>query len=358
MEVQPDVDVLVVSLGTTGGWRVAAAELSASLERVGARVALVSAGRAPRVRTFALTDLTQALATRRATQQGIAACRPAGIVYCSLTAALLWPAPGAIWLDATAGENRPGRHGVWQRRVERRRLLQAPVVMAMGERSLAPLAGRHADALLVPAPVESSASRPGDPAGALADAPNQADGEQVRDIAALTYAGDPEKKRLDLVLKAWESARRDDEQLVVAGTDALQPRAGVSLAGRLPPSEYRALLRRARTFVAAPRREDYGIAPLEALADGCLLVTTPAPGPYPALELARRLDPRLVSDDLATAIRIALDEPALGYAARAAELLAPFSPASVDRTIAEQVLPRLLPGWAGGRSPIALERRR
>ena len=64
----------------------------------------------------------------------------------------------------------------------------------------------------------------------------------------------------------------------------------------LPRDEYRALLRRARVFVTAPRREDYGIAQLEALADGCMLVTTPSPGPYAALPLARALDPRLVSD--------------------------------------------------------------
>ncbi len=98
-------------------------------------------------------------------------------------------------------------------------------------------------------------------------------------------------------------------------------------------------------FVAAPRREDYGIAPLEALADGCVLVTTPAPGPYPALALARELDPRLVGDDLAAAIRTALDDPRPGYAEHAAALLTPFRRAAVDRTLAEDVLPRLLPGW-------------
>ena len=57
-----------------------------------------------------------------------------------------------------------------------------------------------------------------------------------------------------------------------------------------------------------------------------MLVTTPAPGPYPALELARALDPRLVGEDLGRALRTALDGPAADYAARAAELLAPFSP--------------------------------
>ena len=80
----------------------------------------------------------------------------------------------------------------------------------------------------------------------------------------------------------------------------------------LPYEEYRALLRRARVFVCAPRREDYGIAQLEALADGCLLVTTPAPGPYAALPIARALDGRLVGDDLASALRAALDDPAPG----------------------------------------------
>jgi hypothetical protein len=98
-------------------------------------------------------------------------------------------------------------------------------------------------------------------------------------------------------------------------------------------------------FVTAPRREDYGIAQLEALADGCLLVTTPAPGPYAALPLARTLDPRLVpetADDLATALRTALDDPAPDYAERALEAIAPFRRAAVDRTVVEELLPRLL----------------
>ena len=107
----------------------------------------------------------------------------------------------------------------------------------------------------------------------------------------------------------------------------------------LAPAEYRALLRRSRVFLSAARREDYGIAQLEALADGCLLVTTPSPGPYAALPLARELDPRLVGRELA--IRTALDDPRPDYAERAAAALAPFSPAAVDRVVAEQLLPRL-----------------
>jgi glycosyltransferase involved in cell wall biosynthesis len=104
---------------------------------------------------------------------------------------------------------------------------------------------------------------------------------------------------------------------------------------------YRALLRRARVYVTAPRREDYGIAQLEALADGCMLVTTAAPGPYVALEPARRLDPRLVGPDLAGALRFGLDTPRPGYAREAVAELEPFTAASVDRLVAERVLPLL-----------------
>ena len=69
---------------------------------------------------------------------------------------------------------------------------------------------------------------------------------------------------------------------------------------------------------------------------------TPAPGPYPALGLARELDPRLVADDLAPALRTALDAPLEDYAERARPLLAPFGRAALDRTLAERVLPLLL----------------
>ncbi len=73
-------------------------------------------------------------------------------------------------------------------------------------------------------------------------------------------------------------------------------------------------------------------------------MTTPAPGPYAALPLARALDPRFVSDDLGPALRGALDDPPADYAARAAELLIPFRRAAVDTAVREQLLPRLLGG--------------
>jgi glycosyltransferase involved in cell wall biosynthesis len=321
------VDVLVVSLGSTAGWRAADRELVSSLERAGARVAVVQAQAPREVRTLALTDLVWARAARRAALAGIAEHSPATVVYCTVTAALLWPSPGAIRLDATAATNRPGRHGVWQRPLERRRLAASPLLVPTANGVLDEIAPHAGRSVVVPIPVEPSAP---------------VAGEGERDIAAFVYAANPEKKGLDRVLAAWRSARRPEEELVVAGTDGAKDEPGVRSVGRLAPDAYRALLRRARVFVTAPRREDYGIAQLEALADGCLLVTTPAPGAYPALGLARSLDARLVGDDLEVALRAALDDPLPDYAERAAGMLAPFRRHATDETVREDLLPRLL----------------
>jgi hypothetical protein len=73
-----------------------------------------------------------------------------------------------------------------------------------------------------------------------------------------------------------------------------------------------------------------------------MLVSTPAPGPYVALALARSLDPRLVSADLEGGLRAALFDPSADYAARARQALVPFARAALDRVVAEQLLPRLL----------------
>jgi glycosyltransferase involved in cell wall biosynthesis len=319
-------DVLLVSLGGTTGLRAADEELAASLRRAGAAVGVAVVPPQRELRTFALHELGWALAARRAAAAAIDRLAPRAVLYSSVTAALLAPRPGAIRFDAPAAGNRPGRHGIWQRPVERRRLAAATLLVPWSEGGLAEAPRPHADAVVVPVPVAPSGPR------------------DERDIAAITYGANPEKKGLDRVLAAWRAARRPDETLVVAGLSR-HDEEGVRFAGELPRDEYRALLRRSRVFVTAPAREDYGIAQLEALADGCALVTTPAPGPYAALPLARALDPRLVSATLA--IRTALDDPAPGYAERAAELLAPFAPDAVDEVVSRTLLPRLLRTAAG-----------
>jgi glycosyl transferase family 1 len=340
MPAQGTLDVAIVSLGSTGGLRRADEALADALRRAGASVAIARALEPAEVRTLMLTDLAWARVARRAirsTLQGLGGGAPRAIVYSSTTAALLWPRPGAIRFDAPAAGNRRGRHGLWQRPLERLRMARASLLLPWSEGGLeeVPARARRGDrALVLPVPVQPS----GPPA--------------ERDIAAVTYAANPLKKGLDRVLAAWRALPRErGDELLVAGASAeallgagfdLDGEDGVRVVGALAPAEYRAILRRARVFVCAPRREDYDIAQLEALADGCQLVTTAAPGPYAALSIARRLDARLVGEDLAGSLAGALSSPSPGYAERAAALLAPYSPAAVDAIVSEQLLPRLL----------------
>ncbi|MFI4985199.1 MAG: glycosyltransferase [Solirubrobacterales bacterium] len=348
------VDVLVVSLGSTEGLRRADDELQDSLRRAGASVAIARPFPPAEIPTLMLTDLVWAHAARDAAKKILEhqrRCPARSVIYSSTTAALLWPRPGAIRFDATSAGNRPGRHGLWQRPLERRRLRQAPLLLPWSEAGLreAPQAAQRGDrAVVLPVPVEASSAPDSSPPAAS---------QTVRDIAAITYAANPSKKGLDRVLSAWCQARADrragapEEELIVAGASAEaleralpvgREQDGVRVVGALAPQDYRELLRRARVFVCAPRREDYGIAQLEALADGAQLVTTPAPGPYVALPIARELDPRLVTEELAGALRVALDDPLADYASRARRALAPFSREAADRVVSQELLPRLL----------------
>jgi glycosyltransferase involved in cell wall biosynthesis len=337
------IDVLLVQLGSTEGLRVADEELVASLRRAGAHVVVAPAARPSEIRTLMLTDLRWARAARRAAVEAVAQLRgrpPRSVIYSTTTASLLWPLPGAIRFDSVSAANRPGRHGLWQRPLERRRLREAPLLMPSSAGALAEATaavGGTLDperAIVVPSPI-------------AACPPELA----VRDIAAIAYAANPRKKGLDRVLAAWRSVRGPGERLVIAGIEREGLRANgievddeqIDVVGTLTKRNYRALLRRTRVFVCAPRREEYGLAQLEALAEGCRLVTTSAPGGYVALRIARELDAHLVGEDLSAALRRALDAPGgEDYAARAARLVEPFTVAAVDRIVAKELLPRLL----------------
>jgi len=323
-------DVLMVGLGSTFGLRAAEDELAASLRRAGAAVTLVRAAPQRPVRTLALTDLGWARAARRAAQAALADQRsPGAVLYNTTTAALFWPRPGAIRFDAPARANRPGRHGLWQRPLERQRLGQAPLLVPQSAGALSECGSPATPAVVVPVSVEPSG-----------------DGGGARDIAALTYASDPSKKGLEHVLTAWEQAGAVGEELVVAGLAGPvdgRTRRGVRYLGPVDAAAFRALLRRAHVYVTAPRREDYGITQLEALADGCRVVTTPAPGPYAALPLLEAgLGWVAPPHGLRAALRSALDDHDRDYGERALAAIAPFRRAAVDATVAEQLLPALL----------------
>ena len=122
---------------------------------------------------------------------------------------------------------------------------------------------------------------------------------------------------------------------------------GVEWAGTLPRDRWLERVARARVFVNASRREDHGLAQLEALAAGTPLVTVPSPGAYEALPIARRLAPGLVAADvsapaLATALRAGLAlEDRRAYAERATAELAPYRREAVLAVVRDEVAPAL-----------------
>jgi glycosyltransferase involved in cell wall biosynthesis len=327
------VDIGLVSLGTTPGLRRADAALADQVRAAGATCAVVPVrvgGLAGKLRrNAAVTDLVEAAAARHAAR----ALDARAVIFSSVTAALLQRTPSVPWavrFDSTAALNRPGRSGAWQRARERVVLEQASLLLPWGDE-----VAHAAPGLVVRVPVDEIA------------------GAEVRDIDAIAYAGYPRKRGLDVLCAAWAKVARPGERLVIGGVERERGVAwlsrcgvpepqGVEWHGLVSRDEWLARVARSRVFVNASRREDHGLAQLEALAAGCALVTVPSPGPYEALPLARTLGPELVSDDLGAALRAGLDLDDLeSYAAHSRELLGPFRPGVVERVVASSMLPAL-----------------
>ena len=288
-----------------------------------------------------LTDLVEALAARRAARGADARA----VVYSTVTAALLQPprVPYAVRFDGIAATNRPGVGGAWQRRRERGVLAGAALLLPWSDAAAASARARRAARWCCRRP-SCAPTRP------HADAPD-----------AVAYAANPDKRGLDLLCDAWAAVAPSGARLGIGGLDRAEglrwlrklgtaEPAGVEWLPTMDPAAWRSLVAGARVFVNASRIEDWGIAQMEALAAGTPLVTVPTPGPNPALALARELAPELVAGErssaaLAGALRagLALDGPARErYAARAAGMLEPYGEESLRRTVAEEVLPRLL----------------
>jgi Glycosyl transferases group 1 len=343
-------DILLLSLGTTLGWRAADAVFVDQLRQAGASVvaSAVRIGASGRLRrAYPVTDLVEALAARRALRAALRRERPRALVISSTTAAMLADVediPYAVRLDAPARLNRPGAQNAGLHALERRALARARLVLPWSRAALEALPHGAARAIVVPPPLAPS-------------------GELVaeRERLAVAYTPDVKAKGLDVVCAGWAQAGLDDARLLVFGVErdraiahlqrvSVPLPASVEFPGKTPPAEFRAALRRARAYVGGARWEDFGMAPLEALADGALLVTVPSGGPFEALEPARRLEPQLVTDSvepgpLGAAIRAAFGLPAEEverYRAEAARLIAPFRPEAVQRAVKEEVLPALL----------------
>jgi hypothetical protein len=343
-------DVLLLSLGTTLGWRAADAIFVDQLRRAGASVAAatVRMGATARLRrAYPVTDLVEALAARRALRAALQHHRPRSLVISSTTAAMLadpeW-LPYAVRMDAPARLNRPGLQNRGLHALERRALARARLVLPWSRAARDALPQGAARAIVVPPPVAASGP-------AVAE----------RERLALAYTPDVKAKGLDIVCAAWAQAGLEDARLLVFGVERERALAhlgrtgvalpsGVEFRGKTPPHEFRAALRRARAYVGGARWEDFGMAPLEALADGALLVTVPSGGPFEALSMARELAEELVTEavdpaPLSSALRAAFalpEERLARYRAEAARLLEPFRPEAVQRVVAEEVLPALL----------------
>jgi glycosyltransferase involved in cell wall biosynthesis len=348
------IDVLLVSPGTTAGWRRADAELRRALEELGLTVAVcTSEYRLARHlrRTVLMTDLAEAGAIRRALTKALRRDHPRATVYSSPQAAMLQPrrrleGATAVRFDVPAALNRQGRGSGLLHALERRALGTVRLLLPIGVE-----ASRYQDVPGVGTPMVSLPIPVEVPAGV----------RPQREPVALAYAGNPEKKGLDLMVEAWRIASPPGRGLVVTGIEAdagrrflarrdLDEPPGIEWAGFIAPERYRELSARAEVFLAASRYEDYGLAQLEALAAGCLLVTVPSRGPYEALPIARELEPALVAreidaDALAEALRAALAlerSEREHHRERARELLRPYSRETVDRRLRDQVLPALL----------------
>jgi glycosyltransferase involved in cell wall biosynthesis len=362
-------DVLVLSLGTTRGLRLADVELVGMLESAGARVRScgVRIGLSGRLRRgYPANDVIEALAARRALSTALARHRPRAVVFSTTTASLLAPsAPGrrdAVWLDSPARLNRPGARNRVLHQLEARRMARAAIVLPWSPPAAEALPPGVRRAIVIPPPVR------------IGPAPMTA-----REALVVAYAPDPKAKGLILLCRAWQAYLDREGALAPGGAGApegaggpLGPRllitgiepnwareflrrngittlpARLDLAGMVDPARFRTLLARARVFLSAAVWEDFGQAPLEALAAGARLVAAPAGGPFPALALARRLAADHVAaerspDALARALAAALQaHGSAEYQSAARHALRLYDRERTVATLAEEVLPILL----------------
>jgi glycosyltransferase involved in cell wall biosynthesis len=348
------VDVLLVSPGTTAGWRRVDRELAELLQELGLSTATATtdfriAGRFRR--GVLLTDLAEAVAMRRALTRALRRHRPRAIVYSSPQATMLQPrgrleGATAVRFDEPAASNRTGPGTSLLRALERRALGRIRLLLPLGVEPSAEARSLQVDRPMVALPVGIGVR-----AGAWVP----------RERTVVFYAGNPEKKGLELAAGAWALSAPAGWRLQVTGIEAeagrrhlsrhgLAEPPGLEWTGIVPSERYGDLLAAAAVFMSASRHEDYGLAQLEALGAGVTLVTLAASGPYPALGLARSLDSRLVAREdspqaLAEALDVALgldDAERARYAAEARELLRPHSRDELRRRLGEQVLPVLL----------------
>jgi len=336
-------DVALLSLGTTLGLRRADDALAELINDAGAscRMVRVRFGATGKLRRqITVIDAVEGLAARRA-QRATAGAR--ALIVSSATTSLLLARPRVPWavrFDSPTALNRTGVSGLWQRTRERQVFAAADLLLPWGEaaaEAALPVAG-GTPMVRLPVPIEVPGTT------------------GARRSGAVAYSGWMFKRGLDVLCEAWAQAA-PGERLTIGGCDRATGVAwlarqgvaeppGIEWAGELPRDAWLERVAAARVFVNASRREDHGLAQLEALALGTPLVTVPSPGAYEALPIARRLAPGLVAADmsaaaLATAITAGLTMRDPTYAVRAAVALEPYRRDRVLAVVRDEVLPAL-----------------
>jgi len=347
------VDVLVVSPGVTMGLRASAEELADSLRALGCTVRVLflwkdTSWATPGWLPNAAGELFVSAALRWKTSRVLRETEVTAFIYGTSIATILQPrrrlARAAVRIDKPASVNRPGIRNLPQRWLERRQLSRACMLLPFSRVGADDLRAYYRVPVIPLPPLV----RPGKPI-------------EPRVRRAVCYAANPEKKGLDLIVKGFAAAREDDVELLVAGVDEqkgrdfllrhrIQVPAWVRWCGPLESEAYRRLVASSTVFISAARREEYGVALLEALADGALLVAMPTAWPIEPIELARALDPLLAPkarsvEALSASIRAALcysETERAAYALRAGELLKPYSAASRQTRLRDEILPTLL----------------
>jgi hypothetical protein len=348
--------VALVSSGTTLGQAINDVEFESVLTDAGADAVRVLPAfpRLPeRIKQPQVNDVVEAWWLRRALTRHLRRHPVDAVVFATTTATFFQPRSvlrrSALRFDALACENRRGRFGLISRVLEQRALHHVRVFLPMSSNRSLPLPRdrylAQAETVIAMPPVL--------PPDRVPDRPR----EHGR---VFCYASNPEKKGLDVMIRAWQAHARADARLFVAGISASAAEAYLSSKGlstpsdvafldRIPHAEFVEQLCRAEIYLAASRHEEYGMAQLEALYFGALLVSAESAGLFEAAGLLTALDPRLLAsgvDDrtLAVSLDHALSLSAAERAVladRTKELLEPYQRQSQLDAVGEHLLPAL-----------------
>ena len=335
----------MIGLGTTGGWRHADLTLAREFARRGIEVegCWPVVPRLRRLRELARplsSEYIEAFAMRRALLRHVSSGHDLLVVSSNTGALLLprrWSNRTMVWSDTPIRLARSGRGAQFLARAERRAISRVGSIAVQPQHSVAlyrelfPEVADRVRFLPVPVSVPAQTSR-------------------RRERLGVTYAGNPDKKGLDLAVSAWDSSGTD-ARLVVTGIEPAEARrflaarsvpipVNVDFAGRIPSARHRRLTQRAAVFVSASRREEYGNAQLEALADGAILVSGPCIGTAEPRAIGERLDGRFVCDggarELGQCIALAIDLPdgeRRAYQDAARHVLSEYSPEQFARCV-------------------------